>query len=261
MLISAVGAKKANNEQGYEYVDSNDWLISPELSGNAQTISFYAKGWTSQVKDMYGSYHHYTEFFNVLYSLTDKNPNSFTQIGGTRIAQMWFSDGAFEFDLPAGTKYFAIQCISNGEGTAPEVDDETAYDYLNQENEGFIFFLDDITYTPAPCHLVGYNVYKNGQKLNSTPLPTTTTDFMDTDAQGVETNTYAVSAVYEEGESALSNAVIVTGTPINGVTLARGSRTDGVYTTSGQYIGQMVPQARGMYIIHRDGQSRKVLVR
>ena len=261
MLLSVVGAKRSSNAQGYEYVVSNDWLISPELSGRKQTIKFYAKGWTSQVKDMFGSYRHYTEFFNVLYSMTDNNPESFIKIGDTNVAPMWFSDGAFEFELPAGAKYFAIQCVSDPEGTVPEGLNEDDYDYVNNEGEGFMFFLDDIMYTPAPANHIGYNIYKNGERLNSELIPVTTLEYIDTDGQGETNNVYAVTAVYTEGESPLSNTYTVVGTSIDNIEIAKSHKLNGVYTTSGQYLGRLVPHQKGMYIVHRDGQSHKVLVR
>ena len=262
MLISVVGAKRANNTAGYQYVVSDDWLISPQLSGNAQTISFYAKCWTSQVKDTFGSYRHYTEYFNVLYSLTDNQPESFTQLGATNVAPMWFSDGALTFNLPEGTKYFAIQCISNPEGTVPEGMNPEDYDYVTNEGEGFIFFLDDITYTPAPSHLLGYNVYKNGEKVNNEVLPVTVTEYFDANAQGENNNEYAVTAVYSEGESALSNTFTIVGTGIDGIHTSLSSRhSDGVYTISGQYVGRLVPQTSGMYVVHRNGRTQKVIVK
>lgn len=53
---------------------NNDWLISPELSGKAQTISFYEKAPQCDNAN-YGA-----EDFYVAYSTTDKASNHFTKI-------------------------------------------------------------------------------------------------------------------------------------------------------------------------------------
>lgn len=220
MLMAAVGVVPANNSNGYEYVKSNDWLISPELSGKAQTISFYAKGWTSQVKDYFGQYNHYTEKFRVLYSTTDREMDSFTLLADTTESTMWFLDGAFTYDLPEGAKYFAIQCVTDG-------------------NEGFFFYLDDITYVPAAPHLMGYNVYRDGVKLNAEPL--TTTDFTDAEASG----SYAVTAVYAEGESVPSNLY---NTGINAVRDLKNHQHQStvIYDLSGRRV---IRPAHGIYIV------------
>lgn len=259
MLMSMVGAKRANNADGKEYVISNDWLISPELNGQAQTVSFYAKCWTSQVHDEFGVYRHYVELFNVLYSTTDANPESFTQLGGTKVATMWFSEGNFTFDLPEGAKYFAIQCVSDPVGTTPVPTDETEYDFGNNDNEGFMFFIDDITYTPASAHLLGYNVYKNGVKLNTELL--TDTEFSDEDGQGETNNVYGVSAVYQEGESPLSNTYVVIGTGIEGVESARAAQPDGFYSLTGKYMGRVKPAKNGVYVVRQGGKGQKVIIK
>ena len=258
MLLSMVGAKRANNTEGYENVISNDWLISPELSGKAQTISFYAKCWTSQVAYQ-GMYRHYVELFNVLYSTTDTNPESFIQLGETNRAAMWFSDGAFVFDLPEGAKYFAIQCVSDPNGTTPVPTDETEYDFMNNDNEGWMFFVDDITYTPASPHLLGYNVYKNGVKMNTELL--TDVEYFDAEGQGYYNNVYGVSAVYEEGESPVSNLYTVIGTGINGIDAARTAQPGGFYTLTGKYVGRVKPAKSGVYVVRKSGSSQKVIIK
>ena len=94
---------------------------------------------------------------------------------------------------PEGAKHFAIRCISRDQ---------------------YILYIDDVTYRPAKSglELVGYNVYRNGQLLNTTPLTATTY----TDNAPAGTHTYTVTVVYNEGESIHSNEYVNVITAISG---------------------------------------------
>ena len=85
----------------YNYPAADHWLISPELSGNAQAILFYARAITSQ----YGS-----ETFEVWASSTNNNPESFTRVDNYATDATFWTE--FSAELPAGTKHFAIRHIS-----------------------------------------------------------------------------------------------------------------------------------------------------
>ena len=83
-------------------IASDHWLISPLLSGNAQTITFYERA----LSQTYGK-----ELYEVRVSFTDNEPSSFT----TTVAS--FEDYNLSWDLksanlPAGAKYFAIHHYS-----------------------------------------------------------------------------------------------------------------------------------------------------
>ena len=87
-------------------------------------------------------------------------------------------------DLPANTRHFALQCCSQ---------------------EGFVTMIDDIAFTVEAKTVTGYNVYRNGQLIASLPATTTTyTDALSPDAQQPSPLLYTVTAVYEQGESRLS---------------------------------------------------------
>ena len=96
---------------------TDHWIISPELSGEAQTITFYTRQLTTQ----YGN-----EKYQVLASSTNNEPTSFFIVGSTReiTGEDWQE---VSVSLPAGTKFFAIRHIS--------------YDI-------FAMLVDDITYEP-----------------------------------------------------------------------------------------------------------------
>lgn len=92
---------------------NNDWLISPLLSGEAQTVSF----WVKTVDDSYGS-----EAYEVLYSTTDTATTSFQVVNTKTTAPTNWTK--ITVTLPAGSKYFAIHCVSNN-CTMFAVDDVT----------------------------------------------------------------------------------------------------------------------------------------
>lgn len=152
----------------WSFDPSDDWLISPELPVGAQVVSFFAKSYVA------GSM---AESFEVLYSATDAKPKSFKLLKKyEKIPAQW---NEYIVSLPEDAKYFAIRCVST---------------YCN------MFFVDDVTYVRkgGEYKLQGYNVYRNGEKINSNVVTETT--FKDADAP-IGKNSYAVTAVYEEGES------------------------------------------------------------
>ena len=170
----------------------------------------------------------------------------------------------YTFDIPKGAKYFAIRCTSN---------------------DKFIFLVDDVTYTPAgtPSDLaiVGYNVYRDGIKLNAEPVEEPNyTDATVTDGE----HTYAVTVVYDKGESKISNIVTISVTNgINGiaanaakisvskqtitVTNAEGENVS-IYTMDGKTVynaeGATVTNIRvenGVYIVKVGNNTVKTVVK
>lgn len=154
---------------------NDDWFISPLLSGEEQTISFYIKSVTLA----------YTERFRVLYSTDGRTMNDFVKIGEPNYYNPSSKWRKFSAKLPKGAKYFAIQCVSS---------------------DGFGIMVDDITYIPANAKsavydFMGYNVYRDGEKINATPLAEAL--YEDEVADG-EAHSYAVTALYSQGESSPS---------------------------------------------------------
>lgn len=142
----------------------DDWAISPELSGNAQTIKLTAKSYNNR----------YNESFEVLVSTGGVNTSDFKSLAvKEQISGDWTQ---YTFDIPTGTKYFAIRNI----GAA-----------------AFMLMVDDVEYEAAPLKVTGYNVYRNGVKINDTPVITTAY----TDGNPGSEPSYMVSAVYTNDES------------------------------------------------------------
>ncbi len=169
-LVALASSGKAND----------DWAISPELFASEQTISFWAK--TSKNGAEWG-----TESIEILYSTTDKELTSFTSV---KVEKFYSEDWKqFFCQLPEGAKYFALRYVSD---------------------DCYRVMVDDISFIPADAtadiSIMGYNVYRNGVKINDEPVEDTM--FHDTVAPG-GSNSYVVTAVYDKGESHGSNEVSV----------------------------------------------------
>lgn len=159
--------------------DNKDWLITPELSGNAQEISFMARAESARSG---------REMFEVYYSVT-----------GTKLADMIRLDNIdwrttlsgweeYKFQVPEGAKYFAVRCVSHNR-LAMHIDD----------------FKYESAPTPLKVKLLGYNVYRNGERINDQIIAATTyRDMPEADDNSV---VYTVRAVYDRGEASHSNAV------------------------------------------------------
>lgn len=157
----------------------NDYAISPELSGDAQAVSFFAKSYSGS----------YPEAIEVLYSVTGKEISDFENNVALTVDKVPGTWTEYSTDLPEGAKYFAIRSCATG---------------------SFMLMLDDVTFIPAEAQIVrlsllGYNVYKNGRKCNDSLLPEC--EYVDRDVQIGSEYSFVVTAVYEEGESKGSNEV------------------------------------------------------
>lgn len=170
--------------QGQKMIQSDDWAISPELTGLPQVISLWASSFKADADQT-----QYLETFEILYSTTGTNVEDFKLVQEFKaIPAMWTQYTAY---LPAGAKYFAIRC--------------TSYDQ-------YMLFVDDITFRAknGPTETIavtGYNVYRDKVKLTAEPL--TVPAYTDEAVDNTSTYTYAVTALYPAGESRVSNEVLV----------------------------------------------------
>ena len=232
-----------------------DWLISPELYGGKQRITINAKSLNYRMDGLEG--------FTLLYSTTGNETADFMDLKEeTDIPEQWTE---YSFDLPEGAKYFAI--------------------YVEGINTAL--FLDDISFVPAGAQkqelaINGYNVYRNGAKLNATPLSATSYD--DTEASSTGEYTYRVTVVYDKGESDFSNALSVNSTSAITETTASegkvyvagrtivlsgiGSLKAGVWTVDGKCVWRSAGEKNaavgvptGCYIVKVGGRTAKVLVK
>lgn len=157
---------------------NDDWIISPLLIGDEQTVSFYAKSMSSV----------YPDSFEFYYSTEGNDRMDFIQMGEAQTAPHDWA--LYTYELPEGATYFAVRYISA---------------------DGFVFMLDDFSFIPASARnlmeelsLVGYNVYRNNARINTEPVEEP--EYVDMSAPaGI--NVYKVTALYTQGESRLGNPV------------------------------------------------------
>lgn len=232
---------------------ANDWFISPELSGKAQTVKMFMRNFPN-----------YRAGYEVLYSDGPMFTDKFTAVD--RDAVNTNGDWAeFSFDLPEGTKRMAIRNIS----------------YCA---DGFTLMVDDITYEAAgsaSAQLLGYNIYQEAEVIAQTE----TAAYKSPTALPEGTYTYGITARYSNGESPMT-AVDVTVSAKSGISTATaegvhvfGSEgcinilgAEGMEVTVCDLSGRImasgtmgaetrIAAAQGIYIVTVAGKSYKVAVR
>lgn len=255
MFASFLPVRLRDDEGNETRVDKDDWLISPLLTGDAQTISFRAK----TMSPTYSK-----ETFEVYYTTADTpDPSAMVKAGET--AEADYEWGEFSFELPAGAKYFAIR---------------------NFGADGFVFLVDDIVYQPGAAAgmgltLQGYNVYRDNVLLTA-DAPAKGNAFTDAEGNDSRRITYQVTAVYDRGESMPARTEIgfdglgfaadstVKAYGADGYIIVEGASglpvrvyaTDGSLCRSIESGAQLtrIPAARGIYIVTAGNRSFKVIV-
>ncbi|MCM1004878.1 MAG: choice-of-anchor J domain-containing protein [Prevotella sp.] len=223
------GNTEANPHSGVQYAvcfatkvspsmeRNDDWMISPLLSGDAQTVSFYAK----QMIPDYGA-----EKIEVLASSTGREIADFTKVADYEISN-YTAWKKFETELPEGSLYFAIRVVTR---------------------DGHMFMLDDIEYIAGSCkEIVAWNVYRDSKFLAEVPYENRT--YTDTDNSG--NHSYNVTAVYATGEeSAFSNTALTSGID----SIEDADKTYDIYSIDGRIISLDSKSIRGLepgiYIIN-----------
>ncbi|MBS2099693.1 choice-of-anchor J domain-containing protein [Carboxylicivirga linearis] len=157
--------------------ENNDWLISKEITQGSR-LGF----WVKQPSTNYGN-----ETFEVWASSTSDAVEDFILVDSQELITINWT--YYSVQLPADAKYFAIRHTS----------------------ACFALMIDDIELIPLNAevrqyNLLGYNVYRNSEKVNSQLVTETT--YNDTPATN-GSYSYAVNASYDKGESAISNIVVV----------------------------------------------------
>lgn len=230
-------------------VDNDDYMVSPVLSGEAQTISFWAKGYRGYESTGYVTDKSFNETLEVLYTTDADNLDPTTYL----VAKEEFSINDKEWteytaDLPAGAKHFALHRTSKQREYQ-----ESEFGSVEIPGTGsFIMMIDDIHFQVGV--VTGFNVYKNGEKIaTQKPAVTIYTGNADQDDQ------FYVTVVYGDQESDPSNiwsinpAVGVDALDTDAVT------TRQMFDLNGRALsGQLRP---GIYVVKVNGKTRKVIVK
>lgn len=201
---------------------NDDWAISPQLSGEAQTIGLWARSLSTQ----YGA-----ESFE--FCISDAGPvvEDFTVLAQAgNVPAVW---NYYEIAVPAGTQYFAIHCNSA---------------------DKLMFMVDDVTFTPLQAQervLLGYNVYRDRELATASPVA----EPSYRDRLGATgTHSYRVTAVYDSGESMPSDAV----SAASSVSVLTGTQGQAqYYDLQGRCVAA---PASGIYIRVLDGRATKLRI-
>lgn len=253
MLVSFQACRDGGRD-----VVSNDWLVSPELNGAAQTISFYANTGMSAYAP---------EIIDIYVSSTGNAIDDFKLLVADIEIQSNAEMAEYVFAVPAGTKHFAI---------------------VHKSFDKFALLVDDITYIPAGSKqeevtLMGYNIYRDGQRINT--VGAEATSFVDKNVEVGQSYSYNVTALWDKGESALSNTASINvesgiaDMAVADIRVSASNRTIriagaaglpvAVYTIAGQTIAATtgaalteVPVAvPGVYIVRAGAATQKIIVR
>jgi hypothetical protein len=190
--------------------ENDDWMISPKLSGNAQTVTFWARSPKAN-KDRIIFYT----------SKTDTEVSSFSRHEDGRISLTteWTQ---YSFEVEEGTLYFAIR---------------------NNQDACECVMVDDVAFEAGAAMAVvpevqGYNLYCNDAKVNADLLTQTAYSAVVAD---LETGTYYVTVVYNVGESDASNTVYVDLSGIENVSVDALNNNAPTYDVYGRRVTNLLP--------------------
>ena len=227
-------------------------MVSPILSGNAQTISFWARGYRGTEATGYETDAAFNETMVVLYTLDAANldPTTYT------VAKEEFTvnDKAWEkysAELPEGAKHFALHRTSK----ATQYVESDGSQYKVAGTGSFIMMIDDIEFQVEPKTVLGYNVYKNGEKIETLAANATVYGPVNADMNDL----FYITAIYEEGESLPSNRygydfVTAIDTP-----QTSNLKSQIIYDLNGRAVkGQLRP---GIYVKQVNGKAYKMIIR
>lgn len=203
------------------YDENDDWIVTPRLSGNAQTISFWARGIKAGTDAL------------IVYYTTEEEPTVANFKAAKKLSDRdidltteWTQ---YSYDVPEGALYFAIRYyVDGGEGAL--IDD--------------VQFERVANYNVTP-EVIGYNLYHKGEKVNDAVITETTYH-----VSGQIYGDYYVTVVYNVGESAQSNIVTVL-TSVNDITVDADDADQATYDTFGRRVYKL--QEGQLYL--RKGQK------
>lgn len=201
---------------------NDDWAVSPRLNGEAQRISLYAKAFTSAGTP--------AERLQVLYSESGTEPSCFSPLHASDYLNITDGWTPLEFDLPEGTKHFALRCVSDG---------------------AFALFVDDICFydaTVPALQLRHYEVTRDGSLIATIAQPT----YTDEEAPTTKC-TYGVRAIFDNGTSGEATVSVTDQSGIH--TITTDDEDTDIFTTTGLRVGTTATLdqlPKGIYITRKN---------
>jgi len=217
----------AYNLDGQSYPDNDDWLISPELPGVAQEISFSIAALSVE----YGP-----SSYEVLISTTDNQIESFTKVAEETLTATGWAEKTVE--LPAGTKYFAIRNNTPGDGA-------------------MCVMLGNISFQVGGSSATAFNIYYEQEKIASVEGDKTTYT-VAVDKLTAGDHTFAITAVYANGvESKPVTATVTVTTDIRQIAVD-GKPVD-IYSVDGKLVRKQATSLnglKGLYVVN----GKKIMI-
>lgn len=212
--------------------EADHWLISPQLPGNAQTISFFSKQISTVDQTAQGYYG--LEKFEVLSTTaaTCTDVSTFTKVGDGQISNADWSE--FTFNLPAGTTFFAIRHTST---------------------DIFGLLVDDVKFSTGAGSIASYNIYVDGELYTNVDGNTLTAIVS---GLSVGSHVFGVTAVYANGQESKPVTFVLETTSIDKLSVD-GKPVD-IYTVDGKLVRKQATTLEGLnglYIIN----NQKVIIR
>lgn len=226
-------ASTYNYNEAEEFLDNDDWIISPKLDGQAQTIKFY-------VGSPYVGYG--PASFEVLY--TDGQSSDYTKAYEGSVTEVGWKEVSVE--LPEGTHYFAIRNVTSADNA-------------------FMLSVANIRYAKGTTGVEKFNIWASiaGEWTLVDDVPGTASSVELTGAEVMKATAVAVSAVYPGGQE--SKPVVVRfglgNQELTAITelMASGKSVD-VYSIDGKLIRSQANSLEGLkgtYVI----EGRKVILK
>ena len=212
---------------------ADNWMISPELTGKAQTVMFRVNNISASNPETY----------QVLYSTTTAAHDQFQLVAEKTVSNSKWDEVSFE--LPEGARYFAIR-----HNTKLEVSPSG----IGYSSAPYLFLVDDATFASKGCTFVEYVIYRDGKPLAT--AATTASEDREAQCDGAD-HVYQVTARYGDGsESAPVEAVVSMPTGID-IIETTVDTPQGVYSLDGVKQDANARLQRGVYIKN----GKKVVVR
>lgn len=229
----------------------DDWAVSPELTGEAQTITFWAKSYRDS----------YPEKIEIYYSTGGTAISDFKLIEGSIVEKVPAEWTQYSVNLPAGAVRFAIRSCAQA---------------------SFILMMDDFEFVAAGIYkgleISGYDIYRDHIKANDALC--TMCSWTDTHSEPGQKHKYTVIPVYNKGEGKSSHVtvdpssttsieddvkikvrgrdIIISGAAGKHISV---SDTAGniIFTSTGN-DNTVIPVAPGIYLVRADAEVTKLIV-
>lgn len=194
----------------------DNYLVLPELGSSDMTLKFKARAYSAD----------YPESLEILASSTDGEVSSFSVVKTLSVDGNAYEE--YEVTLPADTKFAALHHVSD---------------------EGYALLVDDLSFSAKAREILGYNVYRYGNRVNSDPIA-------DKSFATTNDGRYTVTVVYSEGESEPTGEILIGVDGVGSVAADAANAVPVYYNLQGQRVAN---PGGGVFIEVVGGSSRKVI--